>query len=187
MGLDMYLSQRFYVKNWDHMSEEQLTKITVEKGDKPIPGLDIKQISYITTEAMYWRKANSIHAWFVENVQGGKDECQESWVSHEKLAELNSIIKRVLESTKLIDGEVATSYSFKEVDGEQKMVPNLEPGKVLEDTSVAEELLPTSSGFFFGSTEYDQWYWEDLQRTHQELTKLLKGSPHGEFYYQASW
>ena len=37
--------------------------------------------------------------------------------------------------------------------------------KVLADhnTATSMELLPTTSGFFFGSTEYDQWYYEDVK------------------------
>ena len=35
--------------------------------------------------------------------------------------------------------------------------------KVLDDNSLAEELLPTRSGFFFGSTDYDEWYFEDIK------------------------
>ncbi len=35
--------------------------------------------------------------------------------------------------------------------------------QVLEDHNKAEELLPTMDGFFFGSTDYDAWYFEDVE------------------------
>ena len=35
--------------------------------------------------------------------------------------------------------------------------------RVLENHELAEELLPTVSGFFFGSTDYDEWYFEDVE------------------------
>lgn len=35
--------------------------------------------------------------------------------------------------------------------------------QVLKDHSKAEELLPTMSGFFFGSTEYDDYYFDDVE------------------------
>lgn len=35
--------------------------------------------------------------------------------------------------------------------------------KVLENHDLAEELLPTREGFFFGPTEYDDWYFECVQ------------------------
>jgi hypothetical protein len=36
---------------------------------------------------------------------------------------------------------------------------------VLADNTLAEELLPTQDGFFFGPTDYDDWYFKNLQRT----------------------
>lgn len=35
--------------------------------------------------------------------------------------------------------------------------------KVLENHDLAEELLPTCEGFFFGPTEYNDWYFESVQ------------------------
>ncbi len=59
---------------------------------------------------------------------------------------------------------------------------------ILEDHSKAEELLPTQSGFFFGSTEYDEWYFQDLEDTVPVLEKILKDAPkEWEFEYQAYW
>lgn len=37
--------------------------------------------------------------------------------------------------------------------------------KVLENKNLANKLLPTVSGFFFGSVEYDEWYFKDLEYT----------------------
>lgn len=45
-------------------------------------------------------------------------------------------------------------------------------GSVLNDRSRTNE-LPTSSGFFFGSQEYDEWYWEELEGTYRELNSIL--------------
>ena len=44
---------------------------------------------------------------------------------------------------------------------------------VLADHSLAEELLPTQSGFFFGGTEYDEWYFEGLELTKEILDPIL--------------
>lgn len=35
--------------------------------------------------------------------------------------------------------------------------------EVLEDHSKAEELLPTTGGFFFGNTDYDEVYFDDVR------------------------
>lgn len=52
--------------------------------------------------------------------------------------------------------------------------------KVLSDHSLAEKLLPTEDGFFFGSTEYDDWYYEDLADAKQQLSELLAKMSNGE-------
>lgn len=46
--------------------------------------------------------------------------------------------------------------------------------QVLEDNSKAEELLPVEGGFFFGSTEYDQGYFEDVQLVKDTCLNLLE-------------
>lgn len=56
--------------------------------------------------------------------------------------------------------------------------------EVLEDHSKAQELLPTTDGFFFGSTEYDEWYFEDLKNTIEQLKDC---KPNEEYIYRASW
>lgn len=46
--------------------------------------------------------------------------------------------------------------------------------QVLEDHSKAEELLPVKEGFFFGSTEYDQGYFENVQLVKDTCLDLLE-------------
>jgi hypothetical protein len=48
-------------------------------------------------------------------------------------------------------------------------------------------MLPTASGFFFGSTEYDEYYFEELERTERELNELLRDKTWDYLEYQASW
>lgn len=57
------------------------------------------------------------------------------------------------------------------------------------EPEVAKELLPTGSGFFFGSTEYDEYYFEDVEHTARMLTEILDNPTMAtvEFYYTASW
>lgn len=58
--------------------------------------------------------------------------------------------------------------------------------EVIANPESAEELLPTGSGFFFGSTSYDEYYFGDLNDTIGILTKCLE-SKFDYFEYQASW
>lgn len=186
MGLDMYLTRKFYVQNWDHMSDAEKHTITILKGGEP-SAIPVDRICYIETEEIYWRKANAIHNWFVQNVQDGVDECQTSYVSRETLQELLDQVTLVLESSEVVDGPVANGATVEKVDGEVVAIPNIGRGKVLKDTAVAEEVLPTSRGFFFGNTDYDQWYVEHLKHTKDELERILSDNAGGEFYYHASW
>ena len=60
--------------------------------------------------------------------------------------------------------------------------------KVLTDHTLAEELLPTCSGFFFGSTEYDDCYFEDVLQVLDVCESLLKHSlDDGERYELYVW
>ena len=102
---------------------------------------------------MYWRKANAIHNWFVTNCQGGRDECQLTYVSREDLTKLRDLCREVL-------------------------------------ASKCAEKLPPTSGFFFGSTDVDDGYYADLERTASELSEILDNSDaykEWDFFYQASW
>jgi hypothetical protein len=62
--------------------------------------------------------------------------------------------------------------------------------QVLADHTKADELLPTEGGFFFGPTEYDDWYFQGLEYTQRRLTELIplmKNSDNDSAVYQASW
>ena len=53
---------------------------------------------------------------------------------------------------------------------------------------IAWELLPPSSGFFFGSSEVDDWYWNNIKDTVAKLNEILDNSTEDQlFEYQASW
>jgi len=61
--------------------------------------------------------------------------------------------------------------------------------KVLKNPKRARELLPTTSGFFFGSTEYGESYFEDLKDTisiiDAALSVLELGNKH--VFYNSWW
>ena len=57
---------------------------------------------------------------------------------------------------------------------------------VIRHQGLASELLPTQSGFFFGGTDYDEYYFSDIKRTIDILKPILKDDV-GDFYYSSSW
>ena len=150
MGLDMYLDKRTYVKRWEHIEETKQYKVEVTRGGEPT-NIDPNKVKYIIEEAGYWRKANAIHKWFVDNCQDGVDDCRDAYVGFKELQTLLDLCRIVI-----------------------------------IDKSKAEQLLPSTSGFFFGNTEYDEWYYNDIQNTIEILEKALEDKD-GEYYYSSSW
>lgn len=49
------------------------------------------------------------------------------------------------------------------------------------------ELLPPQSGFFFGSTDVDEYYWADLTETIEIIDKALALPECWSFSYRSSW
>jgi hypothetical protein len=173
MGLDMYLSKKIYVRPDDR------DEVKIAGAKTPVWEQKVKEI---VEEVGYWRKANAIHCWFVEHVQQGQDDCGEYDVSETQLRELLDTVNTVLDASELVEGQVITEYRSKPGCGWE---PIIEQGKVIKDPTMAERLLPTQEGFFFGSTDYDQYYYDDLVLTKHILEDALASG--GDYYYSSSW
>ena len=142
MGLDMYLTA----------SANMLDSEGVEIEGLDAGGMEIAAVEY---RAGYWRKANAIHKWFVDNRGDGEDSCQEIPCHLDHLEALVADCK-----------------------------------KVIDNNDLAQEVLPTEGGFFFGGTEYDGDYFSDIQYTHDrisEVIKLMRELDCDWATYQASW
>lgn len=187
MGLDMYLSKRTYVGNKWRKPEQQLKVVFPESEEDvsfPVHPTDINQskISEIEEEVAYWRKANQIHEWFVQNVQEGEDDCKDHYVDMEKIEELVKLCKTVLEKAK-------TNIPIPDDTSDWQAWTKI----VIKNKKALEELLPTAEGFFFGGTEYNGDYLYELKQTVEQLEPLTeKGEDgyykcKGELVYKASW
>lgn len=93
MGLDMYLTKINYVGQ-----ECEYNTRTGFKVESKIPAIKSERISEVVEEVAYWRKANQIHKWFVDNIQDGNDDCREYDVTIEDIEELLSLCEKVLET-----------------------------------------------------------------------------------------
>lgn len=156
MGLDMYL----YFRKYDSILRCDSKDID---GFYP-PELDVFAREHFkrnflskTTDYQigYWRKANAIHKWIVDNCADGIDECQTIYVYDVQLKDLYDCVC-----------------------------------KVLDDPTKAKSLLPTSEGFYFGSQEYGDWYFDDLKYTKDLLERVmdfLKEHDNYAVVYEASW
>lgn len=59
--------------------------------------------------------------------------------------------------------------------------------QVLADRQSASELLPPQSGFLFGSTDVDDFYFRDVEHTVKIVNKALALPKSWDFEYQSSW
>jgi hypothetical protein len=148
MGLDMYLKGKRYISSYFNEGDSEKAAKIAELFPE-VSGLEIKEVM---VEAGYWRKANAIHKWFVDNVQEGEDDCGNYYVGREQLAELRELCQ-----------------------------------KVLADRSLAAEMLPPQSGFFFGGTDIDDWYFRDLEQTVKIIDNALTMPESWDFEYTSSW
>ena len=107
MGLDMYLRAGKYLTGKYNTSESE--KETFNAILEAVNGQDFVRpdLPGLTVEVTvgYWRKANQIHQWFVDNVQDGEDNCANYYVSRDQLEELLTTCKEVqaTRSEKLAD------------------------------------------------------------------------------------
>ena len=144
MGLDMYLRARRYLSYDDNRRNSLRHEFQVP---------DDWETNEVSFEVGYWRKANAIHKWFVDNIQSGNDNCGEYYLSKVDLQSLRDLCMQV----------------------------KAEPAK-------AQDLLPAQSGFFFGSTEYDEGYFADLNHTIAIIDSVLNCEDTGfDYYYSSSW
>jgi hypothetical protein len=154
MGLDQYLSAKKYLSpaEWrGESSKEQFDGVLKTVGAETFVRKEFPSAE-VSVSVGYWRKANAIHQWFVDNCADGEDNCQPTYVSREKLEELRDLVH--------------------ETRAERD-----------------PDLLPPQGGFFFGSTDIDEYYWKDLDETQEVLDKILSNPKFEgwDFEYQASW
>lgn len=168
MGLDMYLSADLYL--WNYKDEDDKLAKQIDKiiGDlPPNNGASFRdhRVKSIGLDVMYWRKSNAIHQWFVDNVQDGDDDCKRYIVDDNQLKQLMEICEEIIQVSENKKLSQAKKYAK------------------------WEELLPTCDGFFFGSTDYDEYYLEEAKRTYECLKQFLEHdiTKRCDFYYQSSW
>jgi hypothetical protein len=158
MGLDMYLTKKAYIgAKFAH--RKMKTVISIDQGGEKIQ-INPNRVQYIIEEVGYWRKANHIHNWFVKNVQEGKDDCGEYYVTVEQLKKLLSVCKKIKKNCPLIDGAVTNGQKLIN----DVWVPIVEEGKEMTNSDYAAKLLPVKSGFFLAAQIMTNIIWPTLIR-----------------------
>ena len=193
MGLDMFL-ERIHQSAMQYLEYdpdeaktknlkiyEQMKPYILRSGD--LPGI---QRESLFEEVGYWRKANQIHNWFVTHVQNGEDDCGRYPVSEEQLKDLRALCSAVVTESGVKCEIIQNGYIINDIDA---FTPIIRPGNVITNPEVAERLLPTTDGFFFGSTDYDEYYLQDIQETIGMLDTVLEETDFSVYsiYYTSSW
>lgn len=206
MGLDMYLYADKYVSNSSdtliekypeyRQQKEQYEAVTNAMNMSALPTPEFGGM-HVTKCVAYWRKANSIHGWIVRNLADGKDECQRINVEREDLIALRDSCVRALADRANATPTKETTMTYKDDGSNAEAVVNsiiekfkLEALKSNTNTMLADPLdVEPTAGFFFGSTEKDEYYYRDLEYTVEVLNSLIAISLDSDysFYYQASW
>jgi hypothetical protein len=178
MGLDQWLNRKVHIGAQYTSKKTKVKNIEIEIEDKTI-SLPTENLSDIEYQAMYWRKANQIHKWFVDKVQGGDDDCNNYDVSKDNMKALKELCVKVLD----IQREVLKSHTEPEM-----CYKEMKKG-IIEDL---KKLLPCQEGFFFGNDEYGEYYFENVKETYDMLLveeKFIEDNPELEIYYEysSSW
>lgn len=173
MGLDMYLEGKLYIGGSFNEIDEDITIRVKEKWAKQekVFKINSKDIDDVIIPLGYWRKANSIHRWFVKNCfDGDYDDYsgEDIYVEKEQLIELKNLCTNVLDRLKF-------AKTFQ------------------EKKEIIEKFLPMQNGFFFGYNDGEEgieWYKEDMENTIKILDEALNKIKKYNLYticYNASW
>ena len=194
MGLDMYLYAKRFTSGHGFVAEEKrelYKRITDLVG---VEGTTDAPYAEVSVTIGYWRKANAIHGWFVRELADGRDDCRPVYVPRESLETLRAeCLKTLSKKPALVVPATSTTVA---VDMDKT---NTDPMTVIMDMMKVQEhasefnaeddtdpLRPTA-GFFFGGTEKDEWYYEDLAETVRICDEALALGEDWAFEYCASW
>lgn len=120
-------------------------------------------------------------------MQGGNDDCSYYTVTEDNLMDLKEVCEKVV---------ALNPYSIDENSGlfysdASSLVSNgaISPADYMLLAAKLEQILPTESGFFFGSTDYSPYYFKETQDTIDIIEKILKDADFEKevYLYVSSW
>ena len=111
MGLDMYLYADKYVSRKDYNNKvgdyDYATNPAFQTIIDALNANDIVDQEWsgmtVSVPVGYWRKANQIHGWIVNECADGIDECQRIYISRDKAEELVALCKSVIANPSLAE------------------------------------------------------------------------------------
>jgi hypothetical protein len=121
----MYLFAKKYISGFTEWDEDRRmfhtnpTADAIKEAAKITDACESKDCGVtLQFPVAYWRKANHIHGWFVENVQDNKDDCDEYYVSRANLENLRSTCQNILttKDTDILPRVAGFFFGSNEVD-----------------------------------------------------------------------
>lgn len=97
----------------------------------------------------------------------------------------NALHRHIVETEETDDDNCRDFYFNPYIRTLKEICEDILKGK---NPEVAHALLPAGEGFFFGTLEYDDWYFEDVQHLKDVLDQILAEDPRLEHsYYYYAW
>jgi hypothetical protein len=93
MGLDMYLYAKRYVSNAEYLQQGDAFDIIASKVNATE---FIKDHLFVEGQVAYWRKANAIHGWIINN-SGAVDNCTPIHLTKQDLVQLRDDCQKVID------------------------------------------------------------------------------------------
>jgi hypothetical protein len=109
MGLDMYITGKKFL--WSY-PEDGPDSLVAKQIATMFPNIGDAKVNEVSAEFAYWRKANAIHNWFVQNVQDGEDDCKEAYLEKDALEKLLYVVNEVLEDNSKAEKLLPTQSGF---------------------------------------------------------------------------
>lgn len=103
MGLDMYLYASKFSPQVDYVKSSPGNVVLHPEFGSLMTLTKMENVAskmygaYVEVVCAYWRKANSIHGWFVDNIQSGEDKCGRYFVQKSELETLRNLCQQTFD------------------------------------------------------------------------------------------
>lgn len=169
MGLDINFFKAKRIE-WNRFQKELSVYKSLPKNEQNMD--DSPYRSFDPEEVGYFRKVNFLLSFF-----DYEENCEYKEISKDKLEELRHACIEI-GRMKPVRYEI-TKYTY----------GGTEQVKVYSDADQKRcaELLPTQSGFFFGNTDYDQWYFNEVKEVLSWVDGVLDNLADDEVVLMYCW
>ena len=165
MGLDMYLNARKYLSKIDHTVLQANQELSYNSPEAVYPKfndlMELTQLSDVATD-IYGASVEVTCAYWRKANQ------IHAWFVREIQGNEDNCGEYYVPREKLIELLALCKHALENKD---------------------PSLLPPQAGFFFGGTDIDEWYWNDIKNTISQLERIFALSQMDQlsFYYNSSW